>query len=107
MAEIKTISGHDLKHTTPTSEEPSPKRPRPIFKDEPLENQLFEWTDWDPTGQADMIFYGIRMKIKLVGMPEDDQIECVEWYASKSKVVFNFTDGSSRIFGLKVSCTMY
>lgn len=107
MAEIKTISGADLKHTTPTSEEPSPKRTRSIFNDEPLENQLFEWTDWDPTGQADMIFYGIRMKLKVVGMPEDDQIESVEWYASKSKAVFNFKDGSSRTFGLKVSLTIY
>lgn len=107
MAAIETTSELDLKRAAPASEEPSPKRQRPLFKEESLENQLFEWKDWDPTGEADMIFYGIKMKIKVAGMPEDDQIESVEWNASMSKVVFNFKDGSSRTFGLKVSLTLY
>lgn len=107
MSAIKEITESDLKRAAPSSGEPSSKRQRPVFKDETLENQLFDWTDWDPTDQADMVFYGIKMKIRLVGVPEDDQIVCAEWYASKSKVVFNFKDGSKRTFGLKVSLTMY
>jgi hypothetical protein len=107
MAAVEEFAGNYLKRPAPYSTEPCPKRPRPFFKEEALENQIFEWTSWDPTGEADMIFEGIKMKMKVAGLPGDDQIESVEWVASKSKIVFNFKDGSSRTFGLKISLMMY
>ena len=43
------------------------------------------------------------MTQKLVGFPEDDQIESAEWTPSAGWVEFNFKDGSQRKYGLKIS----
>lgn len=82
---------------------PEHKRPR-TFAEGPLEGQLFTWTNWDiGAEQGDAIFRGIRMTQKLVGFPEDDQIESAEWTPSAGWVEFNFKDGSQRKYGLKIS----
>lgn len=97
-----------MAHVDANHESAPTKRQRPVFRVEPLEEQLFEWTDWSPLDrETDMIFYGITLRHGIVGLPGDDQIASVEWRASKSKVVFNFKDGSSRTFGLKISLCIY
>jgi hypothetical protein len=79
------------------------KRSR-AFEETPLENQLFDWEDWQETCEpGDVIFTGIKMLHSIVGFPPDDQIKRVYWVPSCSYVEFIFGDGSSRKFGLKVS----
>jgi len=79
-------------------------RPAKTFGEMSLENQIFTWTDWDIGAEHDdAVFSGITMRQKLVGFPEDDQIESVEWTPSCGYVVFHFKDGSHRKYGLKVS----
>lgn len=74
------------------------------MEDTSAEEQIFRWKTWDVAGEpGDMLFKGIRMRLKYFGLPPDDQIESVEWLPSRSKIIFHLQDGTAKEYGMKVS----
>lgn len=68
-----------------------------------LEEQLFEWSGWDALGEfGDMVFDGIKLKDDSTGLKSED-IDCVLWTPSKSRVVFELKSGLNVVFPLKIA----
>ena len=90
----------DDKRTVDDGKREPPKKRARVCKEVSLEQQIFSWKS---VAVPCYTYKGIKMKTKILNFPKNKDIVMAKWMQDKSKVIFYFTDGSYRTFGMKLT----
>lgn len=67
-----------------------------------LEQQLFDWVDWEADNTGDMTFYNITLKVNIGNFTKGTKFHDALWKMTESKLVLVTDEGKEYTFNLGV-----